>query len=247
MVPRRTRTIPTYAAISLCLAAGAHFDPLAAQEVPDRRSVEIFRYSCASEFGRHELTLFMNGTVRLREGTRQEPSLALDELGPEALEDNLRVLRGAYSERGPDRIRQPLAERPGLDTSGLDGHWVERCEIYLALPEMNEPLRYEFSSYEPTPLRISRLIHIADELAAGARPVEPESERLPEGYEPRFGDVLRDSEGTLYMVLRLTADRRGVELRGVEQPLNIYVALEAIHESFVSIEKRGDDAWWWRR
>lgn len=215
-----------------------------AGSAPDPRSTEILRYDCRSEFRGRDITLFANGTVRLREGRLREgrwedPALSLDELPPEAVAENLRVLRSVYGRREVDRIQQPV-ER------SLTGVWVEECEIYLALPEVEKPLRYEFTSYDIPPLQISRIIHIAEELAKYVRPTEL-GERLPKNYVPQFGDVLRSPQGIRFQVLRLTVDQRGVELQGIEQPLRIYVALEDLEEAFVAVETSNDGAWWWRR
>lgn len=205
----------------------------------DLRSTEILRYGCGSEFGQREITLFANGTVRLREGPWEAPEIHLDEIGPEALEDNLRVLRGVVTDRELDRVREPLGR-------GAGGIWIERCEIFLVLPELAEPLRYELSTYDVPPLAISRIIHVAEELANHVRPVTQE-ERLSDDYEPQFGDVLRTAEGLRFRVLRLTADETGVELEGIDQPLRIFVAVEDMATAFVAIELRENDAWWLRR
>lgn len=205
----------------------------------DLRSTEILRYGCGSELGRRETTLFANGTVRLRQGAWEAQKLYLDELTPEALEENLRVLRSVYSEREIDRILEPIGRGP-------EGAWTERCEVYLALPESDEPLHFEFSTYDIPPLAIARIVQVADDLAAFTRPTSLE-ERLPDDYEPQFGDVLRTREGLRFQVLRLTTDQRGVELQGVDQPTRLYVALENLATAFSTIEYQEDEAWWWRR
>lgn len=205
----------------------------------DARSVELLRYGCASATGRREVTLFANGTVRLREGPWDHPRLYLDELGPEALADKLRVLRSVYSANELDRLREPIGRGP-------TGSGIEHCEVFLALPELEEPLTYRYTSYDVPPLRLSRIVHVADELAEYARPVERE-QRLPADYEPRTGDVLRTAEGNLFEVLRRTADGRGVELQGVEQPLRLFVALDDLATAFVAIEERQSATWWRQR
>lgn len=220
----------------LLTAAPADAAPAAGRR--DARSTEILRYGCGSELGRREITLFANGTVRLREGAWEAQELHLDEITPEALEDNLRVLRGVYSDRELDSIREPVAQGPG-------GVWIRQCEVFLALPEHAEPLRYRFSTFDIPPLAISRIVHVAEELAEHVRPME-EVERLAEDYEPRFGDVLRTAEGLRFRVLRLTVDEKGVELEGLDQPLRIYVALEDLPQAFEAIEPPEHDAWWRR-
>ena len=62
------------AVVGSVLAAGG--DPLAA----DARSTEVLRYECSNQLGRRDVTLFANGTVRLRQGLWEEQELYLDEL-----------------------------------------------------------------------------------------------------------------------------------------------------------------------
>jgi hypothetical protein len=61
---------------------------------------------------------------------------------------------------------------------------------------------------------------------------------MPAGYEPRPGDVLRRHDGELYEVITLTADRQGVELQGVEQPLTLFVARSELVGEFVELVRR---------
>src|SRR5215217_1069964 len=60
--------------------------PLPAAPPASDRSTEVVRLECASDLGRREVTLFGNGTVRLREGLRgKEEALGLAELDPAEL------------------------------------------------------------------------------------------------------------------------------------------------------------------
>ncbi len=203
----------------------------------DPRSIEVLHYACGNEDGYRDVTLFGNGTLRVREGPWDDQELFLEELSPEALNQILRVLRGVYSEADLDPIRTPLGD--GVSVKGSD-----RCEVSLRLPRQQEPLKYTFSSYDIPPLRITRLIQIAEDLAEDARPTAP-PERLPTGYEPVFGDILRSVDGELFKVLRPTADKTGLELEGLDQPVRIFVKLEDLREAFVALEKPGD--WRWRQ
>ncbi len=214
---RGAPVIPTLA-ISLFLAA-----PLQA----DDRSTEILKFTCANEFNRREITLFKNGTIRLREGSWDDQKMYLAEIGPEAVADNIRVLADAYAVASIDSLKEPILE-------GVHGPWTMRCELYLALPEL-EPFTYAWSSYAIAPLKVSRIVAIAEELTVH---VASRMEELPAGYEPRPGDVLRTAEGLRFRVLRRTADGIGVELEGIDQPLVIYVGLFDLDKAFVALEER---------
>src|SRR5262249_31989544 len=47
----------------------------------DARSVEIVRYDCVTDTTRHEITLFGNGTIRVRDGLIKHEWMGLAELG----------------------------------------------------------------------------------------------------------------------------------------------------------------------
>jgi hypothetical protein len=111
-----------------------------------------------------------------------------------------------------------------------------RCELYLALPGL-DPFTYSYSKLSIPPLKVARLVAIAEELTVH---IAPQKESLPAGYEPRFGDVLRTAEGLRFEVLRQTADEAGVELRGIDQPLIIFVSLKDLDKAFVALEERGE-------
>ena len=195
----------------------------------DDRSTEILKYTCANEFNRREITLFKNGTLRLREGPWDDQQMYLAEIGPEAVRDNIRVLADAYAVASIDSLEEPVLE-------GAHGPWSKRCELYLALPEL-EPFTYSYSSYAVVPLKVSRLVTIAEDLTVH---ILPQKEELPAGYEPRPGDVLRTAEGLRFRVLRRTADEVGIELEGIGQPLLIYVGLFDLDKAFVALEERGE-------
>ncbi|HXU46194.1 MAG TPA: hypothetical protein VN783_11760, partial [Thermoanaerobaculia bacterium] len=62
--------------------------------------------------------------------------------------------------------------------------------------------------------------------------------RLPEGYAPAPGDRLRRADGVLFEIHGFTDDGKGIELRGVEQPLTIYLRKEDLRQLFVAVEPR---------
>jgi len=191
----------------------------------DLRSLVVLRLECASDLGRRETTLFGNGTVRLRDGLPGEEEMVLAELDPEALEGVLARLEA-----------EDLAE-VRAETRDVEGEWVERCLLELPLREGGGgPTRFRFSRYAALPLGLSRVVAIAREL-------EEVAERgrglgLPAGYAPRRGDVLERSDGARFRVVQHTADGKGVELLGLDVPLTLYLAIDALGEEFVAVVSR---------
>ena len=193
----------------------------------DKRSTELFRYRCSNDLGRRDVTLFANGTVRLRQGLWEKQELYLDELLHEELAGFVAQLRDIQA--SADRLQTPF---PG---SAPQGDWVEQCEIVLALPAA-EPATWEFSTIQVTPLVISRLIQVAEELA-GFTKVLLASQRVPADYQPRPGDILRTVEGGRFRVIRMTADGLGVELDGLDSPVRLFVPLGELGAAFTVLEE----------
>src|SRR6185295_8706895 len=154
----------------------------------DDRSTEIVRYDCTTDLTRREVTLFANGTIRLRDGQIGNESMGLTELGPNERQAFLSRLEGEdlSESRNPEK--------------GVEGAWIERCELRLLLP--GRPLQtYRFGHYDPLPLNLSRVVHIVEELAEKV-PIVKDKDELPADYEPRPGDVLkRVGDGALFRVV----------------------------------------------
>src|SRR4029079_14992464 len=72
------------------------------------RSRELLDYRCANSLGVRQVTLFANGTVRVREGLGKEPKMRLGELGPVELAGYLRRL--AAEDISPVHDRQERTE-----------------------------------------------------------------------------------------------------------------------------------------
>ena len=228
------RSLASVLAISAALLAagdGGSCAPLRGDEplAADARSTELLRYECSNELGRRDVTLFANGTVRLREGLWENQALYLDELLSEEL--------ASYLARFEEVLASADRRTTDLAVNVPSGSWVDACEIRLALPG-REPVAYDFSAWEVPPLVVAGLVHVAEDLAEFTRPVAAAS-RLPADYEPRPGDVLRSVEGERFRVVNLTIDGRGLELEGVEVPLRIFVALDQLGEAFAALEKQG--------
>jgi hypothetical protein len=177
--------------------------------VGDPRSIEVFDFDCTSPLGRRQVTLFANGTVRLREGELGKEAMGLAELNPDELHGALARLRD-----------EDLTEIDQLPR-GVDGEWVEHCDLRLALAgRPDRTLR--FGRYDALPLPLSRVLRVVADCAVKVGGVKTK-EHLPEGYDPKPGDVLKRTDAQLFEVIGFTADNKGVELWGVDQPLTLYV------------------------
>jgi len=195
------------------LAQGSRSD----HRTVDPRSQEILRYECKNELGRRDITLFGNGTIRVRDGHWDDQSLELDELGPDELQEVI------------DALESVDIDSPAPPPS-LNGRWSRDCRVRLALPG-KKPWEITYSAWALPPVAVSRVIQVAEDLAAHVQPAV-RVDHLPKNYEPRAGDYLRDRDGKVWMVLRYTTDRRGLELQGRDEPLRIFVALDQLDETF---------------
>lgn len=204
------------AAWALCTAA----------EEPDLRGVELLDYDCRSDLSRRAVTLFANGTLRLRQGPVGEEAVSLVELTPEDLRGYRRRLAA-----------EDLSETDRRSSS-VGGDWVERCSLDLGLPDRPRR-RFVLDPYTPLSLALSRVVAVARELGERADEGALSDSRLPAGYAPRPGDVLQRRDGVLYRVMGTTQrGNQGVELQGVEQPLTLYVRVEDLRREFVALVSR---------
>lgn len=211
--------------LAVLAAAAAVAAAAAGAEEPDLRGVELLDYDCRSDLGRRTVTLFANGTLRLRQGFVGEEDLFLVELGPEEVE--------AYRRR---LAAEDLSETD-RGSSSVGGDWVDRCSLELDLAGRRS-WRFVLDPYTPLSLALSRVVAVARELEERARQELPSDRRLPVGYEPRSGDVLERLDGVLYRIVGFTGDGKGVELHGVEQPFTLYVLSEDLGREFVALVSR---------
>ena len=116
------------------------------------------------------------------------------------------------------------------------GDWVEACELRLALAGEPER-RLRFGRMDSLPLPLGRLLSVIDDLYLEVDRLAPRS-TLPAGYEPRAGDRLRRFDGTLYEVVAPTGDGRGLELEGVDEPLILFIPLDALRDEFEELVSR---------
>jgi hypothetical protein len=145
---------------------------------------------------------------------------------------------------GPDELQGFINRLGGEDLSesrnperGVEGAWIERCELRLQLS--GKPLQtYRFGHYDPLPLNLSRVVRIAQELMEKV-PITKDKDELPAGYDPQPGDVVkRVGDGALFRVIAFTGDGKGVELRGVDLPLEVYVPRDQIRNNFTELVSR---------
>jgi hypothetical protein len=188
------------------------------------RSTEILLLDCANSLGRREVTLFGNGTIRVRDGKAGEELMGLAELGTAEYQAFIERLKG-----------ESLSE-VGRLVQGIEGDWIERCMLSLALPDQ-APRVLHFGRYDTLPLPLSRILQVSQDLAAKVTILEG-AERLPDDYVPHLHDVLRRVDDNLYRVVGFTLDGRGVELHGVYQPIAIYVQRDQFRMEFKALVTR---------
>jgi hypothetical protein len=250
--------------------------PIAAQPIPSGRGDVLLRRDCRSMIARQEVTLFGNGTVRLRSGPLGEERMLLIEVTRDEVESLVAALRG-----------EDFTEA-GAGSAGPEGDWVERCLLELpvlaaapageggggssavggggrdageagspdaAATRPDPPLgpggasgdhpatRFAYGRLDSLSLPLARVVALVDGLAqrveAGAG-----AGRLPPGYRPRQGDVLRRADGVLFRVVRATAALEvmpgGWELQGVVQPLAVYVLEADLPREFGELVSRDE-------
>lgn len=195
-------------------------------EARDLRSVEVLREDCRSSIGRREITLFANGTIRLREGPRGGENLRLAEMTRE----EVRAIEGVIE--GLDFSETEASEKT------VEGAWVESCELALA-PNASPARHYRYGRYGSHSLAIARVLGIVSDLAERVATGQDRPREIPADYRPRPGDLLERADGELFQVVAPTVDGVGVELVGVRLPLTLYIRLEDLAVEFVRrVERR---------
>lgn len=193
----------------------------------DDRSTEILRYECRTDVARRETTLFANGTIRLRKGQIGNEWMGLTELAPDKLEGFVNRLAG-----------EDLSEAKSPD-KGPEGAWIERCELRLQIPGKDLQI-YQFGQYDRLPLNLSHVVHIAQELEKKV-PIVKEKDDLPANYEPRPGDVLKHvGDGNRFRIVSFTSDGKGIELEGIDQPIELYVPKDQVRKKFTALLSRDE-------
>jgi hypothetical protein len=191
----------------------------------DDRSTEILRYECLTDSVRRETTLFANGTIRLRRGRIGNEYMGLAELGQDALQGYVNRL----SQEDLTNVTSPVP--------GPEGAWVEHCSLRLQLPG-KELKSFDFGPFDPLQINFAHVLGIAQELEKKVKIVKDKDE-LPADYDPRPGDVLkRIGDGLRFRIVAFTGDDKGIELEGIDQPLEIYIAKGEVRKKFTTLVSR---------
>jgi len=192
----------------------------------DDRSFEIVRYDCLTDTTRHEITLFGNGTIRVRDGLIKHEWMGLAELGPDELQGFL------------NRLSEEDLSQSASPEKGVEGNWVERCELRLQLPGKSLKT-FRFGHYDPLGLTLSRVVRIAGELGEKVQLVK-DADALPAGYVPEVGDVLkRVGDGARFRIVSFTSDKKGIEFQGIDVPLVVYIPKDQVRQQFTILVSKG--------
>lgn len=211
-----------------CLVVSAAFSAHGQSErepALDRRSHELVRLDCSSGTLSRNLSLFANGTVRIRDKGGPDPGLRLAELEESELDGFRERLAEIDLSETPSPIRGPSGET-------LEECWL-RLELTGGLID-----EYRFPRLAALPLALGRLLAVLDDLMSLAEERQRLSAGLPASYQPRVGDVLIKADGSRHRVVRVTAEGAGVEIIGLESPLVLYLPKDGVRGEFVAIESR---------
>jgi hypothetical protein len=122
---------------------------------------------------------------------------------------------------------------------GPSGEWVEQCYLRLAISD-EKPVEYRFSRVESLSLDLSHRLTVVDEMLAKTRSRDRGMD-FPHGYVPKAGDVLVRKDGSRFRIERYTADGRGLEITGIDEPLVLYVQATEVTGEFSGLERRASN------
>jgi len=199
---------------------------IAAAPPPDLRTVVVLNENCRSTIAERQLTLFANGTVRLRLGPPGSETMSLLELPPGDLATYLNQL-GELDWSDTD-----------VSQDAPRGEWTESCELDLALPGRT-PRTLSYGRFASGSLALEKERRVVDDLIARTTALGAAPE-IPTAYLPREGDRLERTDGLIFEIVGFTSDGKGIELSGVESPLTIYVQKSELRHSFRRVLSRGE-------
>jgi hypothetical protein len=184
----------------------------------DPRTVIVVRENCTSRLAIQDLTLFANGTLRLRQGEVATPTMILHELTPDRLRQYV------------DRLARVELGDAEANASGPQASWDEVCTLELELPG-REPRRFRYerlAAGDYGTIGVRRIVEdLLDEIEESASPSE-----IPASYRPRTGDRLERNDGVVFEVDGMTTDNKGVQLTSVDGRFTMFVPLERVPWEF---------------
>jgi len=194
----------------------------------DPRSQVVLGQECGNEYTRRELTLFANGTLRLRDGVGATRTMRLAELGQAEFQAYLR------------RFQEILFDDLAPSSSGLTGDWVETCELTLELPGA-EVMRFEYGRFDSLSHGLRLVVLVVDDLLVEMERYGPEGRVRTRELELKIGDrLVRRRDGSRFEVLGFTMEGTGVELLGFDQPITIIMLEDQVQMEFDRQEEDPD-------
>jgi hypothetical protein len=142
------------------------------------------------------------------------------------------------SELGDAELRayiNRLADIPfddlALQAEGLEGDWVERCELLLDLPE-EERQELSYGRFDTIPLGFRHVLLVVDDLLVVAQAERLAGDRT-RAFDPEIGDFLiRRRDSARFEVVGFSIEGTGVEIRGIDQPVTIYLLKDQLLTDF---------------
>jgi hypothetical protein len=187
----------------------------------DPRSIMLVREGCKSSLGRSEITLFANGTIRLREGPTGAERMVLREVDPAQMD--------AYR----NRLREIDLSEVEREATAPSGDWTESCELDLELPGETRDVFY-YQRYSSGSLALERVRNVLSDLREEVEKSVASAE-IPPSYKPQPGDRLERADGAIFEVVGYTDDGKGVELSGIDLPLTLFVEKDKLAVVFVRL------------
>ena len=142
----------TLSAVLAC--ASGLSDAVAAELSP--KSTELVDHRCVGELAEDDLTLFANGTVRLRERVGERENMLLAELERSEVDGFVARL-----------LDVDLSEAESL-RSGITGEWISQCGLTLSLPDRPAEF-FRYGRFDVLPYSLETVRAVLTELETLAR------------------------------------------------------------------------------
>ncbi len=195
------------------------------ESAADLRGLMLLDYDCRSEIHQRRISLFANGTVRMRTEGIEESRVRLAELSPEELRGFL------------NRLKAENLEETDEETWSPRGEWIERCDLVLTLQDRPSE-RFRLDRFGTVSLALSRVLSVVKALDLLVDERSPPTRHLPAEYRPQSGDILERMDGKRFQVVRYTMENLSVELTALDMPLTVFIRLDEIRKHFAALISR---------